>query len=83
VLGQDWQAYGQRTLPLLNYAGLKNMDRFGWRGRLPEAAAELAHYTPGFELGLGVFAGARSQACARLASFCETGVFLPLYGTRK
>jgi hypothetical protein len=53
------------------------VDGFGELAGAPGAAAELAEDPPGLELGVRSFAGARSFACALLASFWDCGLFLP------
>jgi hypothetical protein len=51
----------------------------------PRAAAELTEHVPGLEQVLSwAFArspGDRSFACALLACFWDSGLFLPLYGS--
>jgi hypothetical protein len=69
----------------LSLAELQYVDCLGDLAGFPGAAAELVEDVPGLELVLScAFAlspSARSFAWARLASFCGSGLFLPLYGT--
>src|SRR6185437_7477091 len=61
-------------------AKLQYMDGLGELTGAPRAAAEL---TKNFQLLSWAFArspGARSRAWARLASFWDSGLFLPRYG---
>jgi hypothetical protein len=57
--------------------GLKDVDGLGQLAGLPGAAAELAQDVPGFSWALARSPGNRSWVWARLAAFCEAGLFRP------
>ncbi len=61
-----------------NLAGLKDVDGFGEPPGLPPAAAEFAQDAPGFELGVGAFAGAAQLGVGAIGGLCEAGLFFPL-----
>jgi hypothetical protein len=60
-----------------DFAVLEDVDGLGELSGFPGAAAEFAQDAPGFQLGVGA-PGPRSLAWARLAAFCDSGLFRPL-----
>jgi hypothetical protein len=62
-------------------AELQCVDGFREFPGAPVAAAELGEDLPCFELRVCPFAAGAEFAWARLASFCGSGLFRPLYGT--
>jgi hypothetical protein len=76
-IGEDLELF-PTWLCCVNFQGV---DCLGELPGAPGAAAELAEDTPGFKLGVRALAGcAKPGAGARLACFCDSGLFFPRYG---
>ena len=60
-----------------SFAGLQNVDGFGQLPGAPGAAVELAKDAPGFELGVGAFAGAAEPGMSAVRLFLRGGLVPP------
>lgn len=58
----DYERVTTEPFPSSDFAGLKDVDRFGQLSGAPGATAELAQDTPGLELGLTRSLGPCSRA---------------------